>query len=88
LKVRIVQCLCPQRHCLMGVAYESPDGEADPAKMEALRKTIADLVERVINPWCAICESRSFIYEDEATRFRTLAEAERWKKCSGGRRIF
>jgi hypothetical protein len=60
----------------MALSYESPSGEADPTKMEALRKTIADLLERVINPWCAICESRSFIYEDEVTRFRTLAEAE------------
>jgi hypothetical protein len=25
-KVRIVQLLCPNRHCIPALAYESPDG--------------------------------------------------------------
>ena len=31
--------------------------------------------QRVINPWCGICQSRDFYYEDGVTRFRTMEEA-------------
>jgi hypothetical protein len=77
MKVRIVQCLCPQRHCMMAVSYESPNGEADPSKTEMLRNAIDELVQlHVVNPWCGICGSCGLNYEDRETRFGTTAEAE------------
>jgi hypothetical protein len=70
-KVRIVQCLCPERHCIMACVYVSPDGEAEPDKTEALCKAMAEL----LNPRCGICGARDFRYEDGATRYATMEEA-------------
>jgi hypothetical protein len=74
-KVRIVQLLCPQRHCIVATAYESPDGEADPEMTEALRRKFGALVGAGWNPWCGICSSRDLRPEDRPTIFATLAEA-------------
>jgi hypothetical protein len=72
-KLRIVQHLCPQRHCITALAYESESGEPDPVMVELVQHMEA---EAKINPWCGICKSRNLFFEDEPTRFRTKAEAE------------
>ena len=82
--VRITQCLCPMRHAIMAVAYQ-PDAvptalagmEATQAAGEAmLRKAVEQvLAAGALNPWCGLCGSRDWHYEDRATKFRTLDEA-------------
>lgn len=77
MKVRIVQCLCQQRHCLLALAYESLTGEADLDKSDMLRAKVVELIARhVLNPWCGICRSRALWYEDKATVFTSMHEAE------------
>ena len=74
-KVRIVQLLCPSRHCIVATAYESSDGAEIPEMAERLRESFADWVKHGANPWCGICHSRDLRAEDRPTRFATMAEA-------------
>jgi hypothetical protein len=79
--IRIVQCLCPLRHAIMALAYETDSGipaALHAAVMEAALKNVLDagIEAHMLNPWCGLCGSREWHYEDGATRFRTLEEAE------------
>lgn len=76
MRVRIVQLLCPSRHCIVAAAYESADGEPDPA-MAAHMKGMFDAGVKTgaLNPWCGICGSRELWHEDMPTRFQTMEEA-------------
>ncbi len=75
-KVRIVQVLCPSRHCILATAYESPHGEAMLEVTSNLQRQVALLIEKgSLNPWCGICRSRQWTYEDEPTIFATMAAA-------------
>ena len=73
--VHIVQLLCPERHCILAVAYESdkPMPE-DPCRY--VEQQFQEAVQAgILNPWCDICRSRDLHTEDAPTRFRTLEEA-------------
>lgn len=74
-KVRIVQLLCPARHCYVATVYESPDGEPMAKVTADLMNGYKDLLEKGANPWCGICGSRNLQAEDRATRFATMREA-------------
>jgi hypothetical protein len=74
-KVRIVQLLCPSRHCIVSTAYESPDGAEIPEMTERLLDIFADWVAKGTNPWCGLCYSRNLRPEDRPTKYATLAEA-------------
>lgn len=74
--IRIVQLLCPQRHCVIAMAYLSENGAPDPSATEAVKERFDSAVQcRMLNPWCDICKSRDLHTEDGATRFSTLEEA-------------
>jgi hypothetical protein len=75
-KVRIVQMLCPERHCVVATAYESPDGELIPEMTERLEERFRELCSMGANADCAICRSRNLHCEDAATIFTTMQEAE------------
>jgi hypothetical protein len=74
--IHIVQCLCPDRHCVIAVAYDDAEtsGEEAQRQLQALLKNAVD--QRVLNPWCGICLSWDLYYEDSVTRFRTMEEAK------------
>lgn len=74
-KVRIVQLLCPQRHCILATAYESADGAEIPEIAERVKEKFGSLVNDGVNPWCGICKSRDLHPEDKPTTFATMAEA-------------
>ena len=74
-KVRIVQLLCPQRHCIVAKAYESPDGEPIPEITTSLVDGFALLVARGANAQCGLCFSRNLRPEDRPTKWATMAEA-------------
>lgn len=74
--IHIIQCLCPHRHCIMAIAYDS-ETIAPADAMLGLMVTVESAVEvKEINPWCHICQSRDWHYEDAPTRFKTIDEAE------------
>lgn len=75
--IRLVQCLCPARHCLMAVAYEPEDEGCTPTQaMDALRMVFEKAVrENIFNPWCGLCGSRELKYEDAISIYKTMDEA-------------
>ena len=84
-RVHITQCLCPKRHCIIALAWE--EGESVPGCGDLVFKDSADACDGVeklisyfvkdgqIDPWCGICHSSTFTYEDGLTRFMSLDEA-------------
>jgi hypothetical protein len=88
-EIRIVQCLCPARHCIlafpytpgMTTAHKDLGGCVDIIlSEESAANYLRDMVEglvasRAINPWCGICDSRTFQYEDRVTAFQSMEEA-------------
>jgi hypothetical protein len=77
-KIRIVQVLCPLRHCIIGVYYESRDGEPNTTYLAGLQRLVDEAISKnQINPWCGICFAGcvKWKYEDAATIFKTMDEA-------------
>lgn len=72
MKIRILQLLCPSRHCLMAAVYESADGEAQSHVVESAKEQIARLGLPMV---CDICDSKDVQFEDAVTVFRSMAEA-------------
>jgi hypothetical protein len=74
--IHIIQCLCPQRHCILAVAYDDAVAPGDEA-MQALKNGVQAMVSvGLIDPWCGFCESRELFYEDRITNFATMEEAQ------------
>jgi hypothetical protein len=73
--IHIIQCLCPARHCIVGLAYDSTEFFLDDV-MAAFKRRVATAIQiGMINPWCGICLSRVWHYEDSATKYATLEDA-------------
>ena len=77
-KVHLVQCLCPERHCITALAYElreMSDDEAILFLQEAVRLT---LEKKGMDPRCLLCGAPmdQWNYEAAETRFATLGEAQ------------
>lgn len=73
--IHIIQCLCPSRHCIFGVAYDPADMEHDVA-MATFQQQVEQWIEKKeINPWCGICGSRDWKYEMARTKYTTMQEA-------------
>ena len=74
MSVYIIQCLCPQRHCILALAYEA--GEQNTQRLADLQAAVGKMIATgEIDPWCGICQSRERTYETAKTRFRTMEEA-------------
>jgi hypothetical protein len=69
--IRLIQYLCPERHCIVGMAYDARERTAE----DALNLLKNSLAEAGLNPWCGICGSRNLWFEDAATKFVSLEEA-------------
>ena len=68
--VKIIQLLCPARHCIIAAAYtDDEERQTFEAGIPALMKLSG------INPWCGICGSTDLHFEAGETQFETLAEA-------------
>jgi len=85
--VHIVQCLCPSRHCIMAISYDPAGPNSQIKTPEEGIETLKRMVDTAINgllvdPWCGICKSRTFSYEDGETRWRTLEEARPYLEAS------
>jgi hypothetical protein len=69
--VRIVQHLCPKRHCLLVLGYE--EGQSTFEKCVAMMKDMEKTLK--MNPHCGICGSTDLFFEEGVTKFNTMAEA-------------
>jgi hypothetical protein len=47
------------------------------------KEIVQDAIKtKAINPWCRLCMSRDWRYEDAATIFTTIEEARPWLEAS------
>jgi hypothetical protein len=69
--VYLVQYLCPQRHCILAVAYEEGSGSFE----ESQGQIRLAMQAAGVNPWCGICGSRELHFEEGRTPFQSLEEA-------------
>lgn len=74
--VRIIQCLCPQRHCIMGVAYQPNEPMPSEEVLLGFKELIKEAIQnKMFDPWCGLCGSRDWRYEDSPSKFKTIQEA-------------
>jgi hypothetical protein len=69
--IHLVQHLCPKRHCIMAVAFNSDDSNEGEA-IESLKEGERSLG---VYPFCGICGSTDLTFECRATPFKTMEEA-------------
>jgi len=81
-RLRIVQALCgPARHCILAIPYLPGSSEHTLTRANATQFLIhwvdAHIAGARLDPWCGLCRAprSSWVFEDEATRFRSLEEA-------------
>jgi len=76
MKVHITQCLCPQRHCMLAMAWEEP--HMTPKKAESTLQEIIDggVARGLLRKCCGVCGSSELRCEDGLTQFDSLEEAE------------
>lgn len=78
MSVYIIQCLCPNRHAIYGIAYDPKDMPHDVA-MAVFQQQIEEwIATKTINPWCGICAQgeKSWTYEQRRTKYKTMEEAK------------
>jgi len=75
-RVWIAQCLCPQRHCIMALAFNEATTSVVLAKANLAAAVHNAIKDGELDPWCGLCRSPDFDIEAGRTPFRTLVEAE------------
>lgn len=83
--IYIIQCLCPNRHAIYAIAYDPKGIPAEDAGLNPHEVYMAMfqhqiekwVAEKTINPWCGICNSRDWTYEQRRTKYKTMEEAEK-----------
>lgn len=70
--INICQLLCPERHCILGMAYDPED--YSPREIET--KIVMGAIGMRIDPRCGICGSTQTHFEHGTTKFKTMEEAE------------
>jgi predicted ATPase len=72
MAIRIVQYLCPDRHCILAAAYDDRLNNGD----EVQKQMQEFMNQNVFNKLCAICASDKLRFEDAPTKFATMDEAK------------
>jgi hypothetical protein len=78
-RVYLSQLLCPKRHCIFALAgeFESRD-EAQRDLGQKLRDMYAAAIEeKLINPWCELCKSKTMHVDTAVTIFASMEQARR-----------
>jgi hypothetical protein len=74
MTIKLCQCLCPQRHCILA---SLGDGDAAVLQM-SLKNQMRDLIRAdKIHPFCGLCgaKPRDWFYEVKETPYATMEEA-------------
>lgn len=77
MHVYLTQCVCPQRHALLALAFEAEhDDLAKALCITGMIPRMEGLFARgVINRHCGICGATELAFEMARTPFRTIDEA-------------
>jgi hypothetical protein len=55
--VHIVQCLCPQRHCICAIAYQPGERHTPETVIEKFRAQVEAAIQtKALNPWCGLAK--------------------------------
>lgn len=74
--IYIIQCLCPNRHAIYATVYDPEELPHDVA-MATMQQQIEEwIAKKTINPWCGICQSRDWTYEQRKTKYKSMEEAK------------
>jgi hypothetical protein len=89
--IHLIQCLCgPKRHAIFALAYDDQDRNGAEALADFKGMVTLMLKTNAVKPWCGMCalgedeiaHCESWFYEDRATVFQSMAEAEPYLKQS------
>ena len=73
----IIQCLCgPNRHAIYAIAYDAKEMPHDLAMADIQQSVNTQITKGQWNPWCGICGSRDWTYEQRLTKYKTMEEAK------------
>lgn len=73
--IHLTQLLCPQRHCVMALAWDERESSAQETESE-LREMFRTAVGKgLLNPFCGLCRSETLHCESGRTRWSTMEEA-------------
>lgn len=79
-KVYIAQLKCPNNHCILALAGEYGEGDADAQATNLayrLARQFGELVDGgTLRRECGLCKATDLTVEVAKTRFRTMEEAE------------
>ena len=74
--IYLTQLLCPQRHCLVALAWDEHECCASEAEHQVQERFSELVAGGAINPYCGLCRSKTLHCESARTRWNTLVEAE------------
>jgi hypothetical protein len=75
MKVHITKCLCPDNHLIMAFSWHEPSYTAETA-VQHLKEAVEELIKGAgPRPWCSICKTNQFHYEDEVADEETAEAA-------------
>lgn len=73
--IHLIQVLCPDRHAIFAIGYD-PETLSPEDAMRGLKVLTQEMIDtHIINPWCGLCGSTCWAYEDRVTSFTTIEEA-------------
>jgi hypothetical protein len=82
MSVRLVQCLCPNRHAIIAIAYAPGVTSAGDITLDQSNAAgyMKGMFQRMVgngslNAVCGICGATEFSYEDAPTKYETMDEA-------------
>jgi len=83
--IHLIQCMCPQRHCILAMGFDPQDMavvEAEHLFQEQVERWIG---LKIVNRRCVMCGDVAveLHYETETTVFRTMDEAAIPGSCAG-----
>jgi hypothetical protein len=73
--IRIAQLLCPQRHCILALAFDDRAYSDKWAANELVARFFANVEQRILNRQCGLCGSTQLRAEVGVTRFANMAKA-------------
>lgn len=73
--IHITKCFCPNNHVIMAFSWQEPSYTAETA-VQHLQETVEELLKGAgPRPWCSVCKSREFHYQDEVAEQETVEAA-------------
>lgn len=74
-RVYVVQCLCPERHCVLAVAMEGATEQEEAILTASTKEIEGAFSSGMFRRECGICHAKELRFELMRTPFKTMEEA-------------